>query len=144
VPTRSYGTIRIVPLIATPITTLAATKQPPHSPGLSVRAAPSAAAVSATHAWTRPSSNSFFERHVVYWSQASSRGRVFSHFSITTAQIFALMYILRLRSMSFDAGPFVAALEYASGREATVLGKPSRTFFTLAVEGFQCAAGRWR
>src|SRR5262245_19495132 len=36
------------PLIATPITTLAATKQPPHSPGLSVRAAPSAAAVSAT------------------------------------------------------------------------------------------------
>jgi HAD superfamily hydrolase (TIGR01458 family) len=43
--------------------------------------------------------------------------------------------------MSLDAGPFVAALKYASGREATVLGKPSRTFFTLAVEGFQCAAG---
>jgi len=43
--------------------------------------------------------------------------------------------------MSLDAGPFVAALKYASGREATVLGRPSRTFFTLAVEGFQCAAG---
>lgn len=41
--------------------------------------------------------------------------------------------------MSLDAGPFVAALEYASGREATVLGKPSRTFFTLAVEGLHCA-----
>ena len=41
--------------------------------------------------------------------------------------------------MSLDAGPFVAGLEYASGREATVLGKPSSTFFTLAVEGLQCA-----
>ena len=40
--------------------------------------------------------------------------------------------------MSLDAGPLVAALEYASGREATVLGKPSRTFFTLAVEGLHC------
>ena len=41
--------------------------------------------------------------------------------------------------MSLDAGPFVAALEYASGREATVLGKPSQTFFALAVEGLHCA-----
>jgi ribonucleotide monophosphatase NagD (HAD superfamily) len=32
----------------------------------------------------------------------------------------------------------VAALEYASGREATVLGKPSLAFFTLAVEGLHC------
>jgi HAD superfamily hydrolase (TIGR01458 family) len=37
--------------------------------------------------------------------------------------------------LSLDAGPFVAALEYASGCEATVLGKPSPTFFRLAVEG---------
>jgi HAD superfamily hydrolase (TIGR01458 family) len=40
--------------------------------------------------------------------------------------------------MSLDAGPFVAALEYASGREATVLGKPSETFFALAVQGLKC------
>jgi len=37
--------------------------------------------------------------------------------------------------LSLDAGPFVAALEYASNREARVLGKPSRMFFNLAVEG---------
>jgi ribonucleotide monophosphatase NagD (HAD superfamily) len=41
--------------------------------------------------------------------------------------------------MSLDAGPFVAALEYASRREATVLGKPSPTFFNLAAEGLHCA-----
>jgi HAD superfamily hydrolase (TIGR01458 family) len=41
--------------------------------------------------------------------------------------------------LSLDAGPFVAALEYASGREATVLGKPAPTFFKLAVESLRCA-----
>ena len=33
---------------------------------------------------------------------------------------------------SLDAGPFVAALEYASGREAEVIGKPARAFFDAA------------
>ncbi|HEV2092705.1 MAG TPA: TIGR01458 family HAD-type hydrolase [Rubrobacter sp.] len=32
-----------------------------------------------------------------------------------------------------DAGPFVAALEYASGRRATGVGKPERAFFELAL-----------
>ncbi len=32
-----------------------------------------------------------------------------------------------------DAGPFVAALEYAAGTQAEVLGKPSRAFFELAI-----------
>ncbi len=32
-----------------------------------------------------------------------------------------------------DAGPFVAALEYATGREATVTGKPSPAFFAAAL-----------
>jgi HAD superfamily hydrolase (TIGR01458 family) len=36
--------------------------------------------------------------------------------------------------LSLDAGPFVAALEYASGKSATVVGKPERNFFRLALE----------
>jgi HAD superfamily hydrolase (TIGR01458 family) len=35
--------------------------------------------------------------------------------------------------LSLDAGPFVAALEYASGKSATVVGKPERDFFRLAL-----------
>jgi ribonucleotide monophosphatase NagD (HAD superfamily) len=34
--------------------------------------------------------------------------------------------------LQLDAGPFVAALEYATGREAVVVGKPSRPFFATA------------
>jgi HAD superfamily hydrolase (TIGR01458 family) len=41
--------------------------------------------------------------------------------------------------LSLDAGPFVAGLEYASGREATVLGKPAAAFFKSAVESMACA-----
>src|SRR5215217_1765590 len=36
--------------------------------------------------------------------------------------------------LSLDAGPFVAALEYASGRSASVVGKPERDFLKLALE----------
>ena len=35
--------------------------------------------------------------------------------------------------LSLDAGPFVAALEYASGRSAVGIGKPERAFFELAL-----------
>jgi phospholysine phosphohistidine inorganic pyrophosphate phosphatase len=35
--------------------------------------------------------------------------------------------------LSLDAGPFVSALEYATGREAEVIGKPSGSFFELAL-----------
>jgi phospholysine phosphohistidine inorganic pyrophosphate phosphatase len=35
--------------------------------------------------------------------------------------------------LSLDAGPFVSALEYATGREAEVVGKPSPAFFELAL-----------
>lgn len=35
--------------------------------------------------------------------------------------------------LQLDAGPFVAALEYASGKEARVLGKPAAPFFRQAV-----------
>jgi HAD superfamily hydrolase (TIGR01458 family) len=36
--------------------------------------------------------------------------------------------------LSLDAGPFVAALEYASGKSAIGIGKPERAFFELALE----------
>jgi HAD superfamily hydrolase (TIGR01458 family) len=34
--------------------------------------------------------------------------------------------------LSLDAGPFVTALEYAAGVSATIVGKPSRSFFEAA------------
>jgi HAD superfamily hydrolase (TIGR01458 family) len=35
--------------------------------------------------------------------------------------------------LSLDAGPFVAAIEYATGRDALVVGKPAASFFELAL-----------
>ena len=35
--------------------------------------------------------------------------------------------------LSLSAGPFIAALEYATGRKAVVVGKPSKDFFKLAL-----------
>ena len=44
--------------------------------------------------------------------------------------------------LSLDVGPFVAALEYATSREAYVVGKPARTFFSevLRDAGFEADA----
>lgn len=39
--------------------------------------------------------------------------------------------------LSLDAGPFVAALEYAAGKSAMVVGKPDENFFRLALEEMQ-------
>ncbi len=36
--------------------------------------------------------------------------------------------------LSLDAGPFVVGLEYATGQEAILIGKPNREFFLKAVE----------
>jgi HAD superfamily hydrolase (TIGR01458 family) len=36
--------------------------------------------------------------------------------------------------LTLDAGPFVVALEYATGQQARVIGKPSRDFFQLVVD----------
>ncbi len=41
--------------------------------------------------------------------------------------------------LALDAGPFVAALEYAARREATVVGKPSRAFFEAAAASMDLA-----
>lgn len=42
-------------------------------------------------------------------------------------------------ALSLDAGAFVAALEYASGKQAVVLGKPAPGFFHAAVASIGCA-----
>jgi HAD superfamily hydrolase (TIGR01458 family) len=44
--------------------------------------------------------------------------------------------------LSLDAGPFVTALEYATGREAEVVGKPSEAFFELALGELGVSAAR--
>lgn len=41
--------------------------------------------------------------------------------------------------LSLDAGPFVAALEYATGDKAIILGKPAGAFFDMALDSIRCA-----
>jgi len=48
-------------------------------------------------------------------------------------------YYQRDGRLVLDAGPFVAALEYATRREALVAGKPSASFFRAAVESLGLA-----
>ena len=42
------------------------------------------------------------------------------------------------RGLFLGPGPFVEALEYASAKTATVVGKPSRVFFSGALEKMGC------
>jgi len=58
------------------------------------------------------------------------------------AQLVALQrnrYWRTAGGLALDAGPFVAALEYATGMSATLVGKPSRPFFESAVLALGCA-----
>jgi HAD superfamily hydrolase (TIGR01458 family) len=50
-------------------------------------------------------------------------------------------YWLRADGLSLDVGPFVAALEYATGRAATIVGKPGREFFEQVLDGANVGAG---
>ncbi len=50
-------------------------------------------------------------------------------------------YFRRADGLALDAGPFVAALEYATRREAVVAGKPSASFFAGAVRSLGLPAG---
>jgi HAD superfamily hydrolase (TIGR01458 family) len=53
------------------------------------------------------------------------------------AELIALQknrYWLRADGLSLDVGPFVAALEYATGQDAYVVGKPARAFFIEILE----------
>jgi HAD superfamily hydrolase (TIGR01458 family) len=48
-------------------------------------------------------------------------------------------YFREADGLSLDAGPFVAALEHASGTRALLFGKPAPAFFHAAVAGLGCA-----
>jgi HAD superfamily hydrolase (TIGR01458 family) len=43
--------------------------------------------------------------------------------------------------LSLDAGPFVAAIEFASGRDAVVVGKPAPAFFEIVLGGLRAEPG---
>lgn len=58
-------------------------------------------------------------------------------FLMDGAELLALehdRYWMAASGLSLSAGPIVKALEYASGKTASVMGKPSQTFFNLALE----------
>lgn len=50
-------------------------------------------------------------------------------------------YFLKGGTLTLDAGLFVAGLEFASGKAATVVGKPSPAFFHAAVASLGLAVG---
>ena len=57
-------------------------------------------------------------------------------YCLAGAEIIALekdRYWMASDGLSLSAGPFVTALEYATGKTAMVVGKPSKTFFNLAL-----------
>jgi HAD superfamily hydrolase (TIGR01458 family) len=61
------------------------------------------------------------------------------------AELIALQknrYWQTAEGLSLDAGPFVAAIEYASERRAEVVGKPARAFFELALGELGVEAAR--
>jgi HAD superfamily hydrolase (TIGR01458 family) len=61
--------------------------------------------------------------------------RAFLHL-MAGAELIALQrdrYWLRSDGLALDAGPFVAALEYATGKTATLCGKPSAAFYRTAL-----------
>jgi len=63
--------------------------------------------------------------------------RAFGHV-MDGAELIALQknrYWLRPEGLALDVGPFVAALEYATRREAFVVGKPSKDFFATILAG---------
>ncbi|KAJ8306546.1 hypothetical protein KUTeg_017091 [Tegillarca granosa] len=47
-------------------------------------------------------------------------------------------YYKRKDGLALGPGPFVTALEYASDVKALVVGKPEKTFFHSAINGFDC------
>ncbi|MCG9126032.1 TIGR01458 family HAD-type hydrolase [Candidatus Poribacteria bacterium] len=61
---------------------------------------------------------------------------------INGAELIALqkgLYWFSSDGMFLDCGAFVTLLETAAGKTAKVMGKPSETFFNLALESLQCS-----
>ena len=59
------------------------------------------------------------------------------------AEFYALekdRYWMDRDGLSLSAGPFVLGLEYATGRSAILVGKPSPSFFTKALESMNVKA----
>ncbi|MBV8940904.1 MAG: TIGR01458 family HAD-type hydrolase [Solirubrobacterales bacterium] len=59
------------------------------------------------------------------------------------AELIALQknrYWMRADGLSLDVGPFVAALEFATGHESYVVGKPARGFFEQVLSGLGVSA----
>lgn len=50
-------------------------------------------------------------------------------------------YWMAADGLSLSAGPFVQALEFASGKKAMVMGKPSEAFFALALQDMGLRTG---
>ena len=51
-------------------------------------------------------------------------------------------YWLRDGKLALDAGPFVAGLEFAVGKQALVAGKPSPSFYTAALQSLDINSGK--
>ena len=51
-------------------------------------------------------------------------------------------YWLRDGKLALDAGPFVAGLEFAVGKQALVAGKPSASFYGAALESMGLVSGK--
>ena len=59
------------------------------------------------------------------------------------AELIALQknrYWMRSDGLSLDVGPFVAAIEFATGKEAYVVGKPARAFFEQVLADLDVSA----
>jgi phospholysine phosphohistidine inorganic pyrophosphate phosphatase len=77
------------------------------------------------------------------WSYALMQ-EAFTHL-MSGAALIALSrdrYWLQNETLVLDAGPFVAGLEFATGREATVAGKPSGAFYATALRGLEISTAR--
>jgi HAD superfamily hydrolase (TIGR01458 family) len=85
--------------------------------------------------------------------ETEETGRVFSYMNLARAfaelDLGADLYCLHrnrwwqtARGPLLDAGAFVAGLEYATGLEATVLGKPSPAYFLAALEALDAEPER--